>query len=391
MKKFMMSLVIASIATVSFAQETVSEVVVPTVKNSVATNSFGSNWFVGLNGGMSFYQGVHTNGESPFKHEKLAVSAFVGKWHTPGFGWRVKMEGLQVKPYDGVYFDGKRGYGARDLYNFHFDAMFNLSNLICGYKEARVWNFIPYIGAGYATAESPYDDKMHGSLAVNYGIWNTFRLNKHLFINFEVSGAFLRSSFVSAPTKHSGYDNLWVAQLGLTYKFNKVGWEQTADVDAIMAMNGAALAELNAQLQAKEAENSQLKSQIASAKNALAQAQGRIKEMENAPKYVDVAQSVFFAINSSKIDSKKEVINLQSLADAATKAGAKLSIVGYADSATGSAEYNQKLSEKRANAVADKLVELGVSRDLLVVEGKGGVDAEKPARLNRRVIITIVK
>lgn len=391
MKKFMMSLVVASIAMVSYAQETVSEVVVPTVKNSVITNSFGSNWFVGANIGMSFYQGVHTNGESPFSHNKLAGSIFVGKWHTPGFGWRIKAEGLQAKPYDGVYFDGERGYGVRDLYNFHFDAMFNVSNLIWGYREDRIWNFIPYVGAGYATADSPYSDKMSGSLAVNYGIWNTFRINKHLAVNLEVSGVLMRNSFISAPTSHNGYDNMWVAQVGLTYKFNKVGWEQTPDVDAIMAMNAAALAELNAQLQAKESENSQLKSQIASAKNALAQAQGKINELENAPKYVDVAQSVFFAFNSSKIESKKEIINLQSLADAANKAGLKLSVVGYADSATGSAEYNQKLSERRANAVAEKLVELGVAKDRLIVEGKGGVEAEKPARLNRRVIISIVQ
>ncbi|MBR7134775.1 MAG: OmpA family protein [Bacteroidaceae bacterium] len=389
MKKFMMSLVVASIAMVSYAQETVSEVVVPTVKNSVATNSFGSNWFVGVNGGVSFYQGVHTNGETPFDHMKPALSVYVGKWHTPGFGWRVKMEGLQVKPYDGVYFDGQTGFGVKDLYNFHFDAMFNLSNLIYGYREDRIWNFIPYVGTGYVTAKSPYSNKMSGSLAVNYGIWNTFRLNKHLAVNFEVSGTFMRSSFVSAPTLHNGYDNLWVAQVGLTYKFNKVGWEQTADVDAIMAMNGAALAELNAQLQAKEAENSQLKSQISSAKNALAQAQGRIKDMESNPQRVSVAQSVFFAINSSKIESKKEVLNLQALADAAKNSGAKLLVKGYADSATGSADYNQKLSEKRANAVADKLVELGVSRDQLDVKGMGGVETEKPARLNRRVIITL--
>ena len=382
MKKFMMSLVAASIAMVSFAQETVSEVVVPTVKNSVITNSFGSNWFVGVNGGVQVYQGVFTNGESPFDHMTPSVSVFVGKWHTPGFGWRVKADGYQVKAYE----DAKKC----DYYQFHFDAMFNLSNLIWGYREDRIWNFIPYLGTGYATTEG-YGDDWTGSISVNYGILNTFRVNKHWAVNFELSGAFLRHGFLGKPTDSNGYDNLWAAQIGLTYKFNKVGWEHTPDVDAIMAMNAAALAELNAQLQAKESENSQLKSQLASAKNALAQAQNRIKELENEPKYVDVAQSVFFAFNSSKIESKKEIINLKSLAEAANKAGVKLSVVGYADSATGSAEYNQKLSEARANAVAEKLVELGVSREQLIVEGKGGVEAEKPARLNRRVIISIVK
>ena len=120
-------------------------------------------------------------------------------------------------------------------------------------------------------------------------------------------------------------------------------------------------------------------------------AQDRIKQLEAEPKFVDVAQSVFFAFNSSKVASKKEIINLQSLANAAKNAGLKLSVVGYADSATGSASYNQKLSEARAKAVAAELVKLGVAESDLVVEGKGGVDAEKPARLNRRVIIEVAQ
>ena len=61
MKKFMISLALASFAMFSTAQETVSEVVVPTKAKSVVTNSFGSNWFVGVNGGVNFYNGVFMN------------------------------------------------------------------------------------------------------------------------------------------------------------------------------------------------------------------------------------------------------------------------------------------------------------------------------------------
>lgn len=384
MKKFMMSLAIASIATVSFAQETVSEVVVPTLEDRVITNSFGSNWFVGVNGGVQVFNGVFTNGESPFDHLTPAVSVFVGKWHTPGFGWRVAANGWSLKPYE----------ESDDLssFNFHFDALFNVSNMVCGYNESRIWNFIPYVGVGYGIIEYEGADDYSGTLTANYGILNTFRLSKHWALNLELSGAFARNGFGGyCHSLANGYDNIWAAQLGVTYKFNKVGWDNAPDMNAVMAMNAAALAELNAQLQAKESENAQLKSQLAAAKNALVKAQERISVLENAPKYLDASQSVFFAFNSSKIESKKEVINLQSLAEAAKKAGVKLSVVGYADSATGSAEYNQKLSEARANAVAEKLVEMGVSRDLLVVEGKGGVDVEKPARFNRRVIISVIK
>lgn len=383
MRKFMMLLAFAGFAMTSFAQEAVSEVVVPTKEKCVVTNTFGDNWFMGVNGGVNLFNGVRTLGESPFDHLAPSVSAFVGKWHTPGYGWRVVYNGWEIKPYENA--------DEATYMNFHFDAMFNLSNLICGYNESRIWNVIPYVGVGWAGAKVVEgDDDIHGSLSANYGILNTFRVSKHWAINLELNGAFFRNGF-GGLAGSTGHDMMWGAQLGVTYKFNRTDWEAAPDTDALLAMNAAALAELAAQLQAKESENAQLKQQLASAKNALVQAQNRIKELENEPKYVDVAQSVFFAFNSSKIESKKEIINLQALADAAKNAGVKLSVVGYADSATGSAAYNQKLSEARANAVADKLVELGVSREQLVVEGKGGVAVEKPARLNRRVIISIVK
>lgn len=382
MKKFLMSLAIASIAMVSFAQETVSEVVIPTKKNSVVTNSFGSNWFVGVNGGVQVFNGVVTKGESPFDHLTPAVSVFAGKWHTPGFGWRVAYNGWEIKPYEDA--------DEASFMNFHFDAMFNLSNLICGYNEKRIWNFIPYVGVGWAGIEGA-DDEYDGSITANYGILNTFRLSKHWAINLELGGLFARNGFGGIASARDGYDMIWNAQVGVTYKFNRVGWDNAPDVDALMAMNAAALAELGAQLQAKESENAQLKNQLAASKNALTQAQNKVKQLENEPKFMDAAQSVFFAFNSSKIESKKEIINLKSLAEAAKNAGVKLSVVGYADNATGSAAYNQKLSEARANAVAEKLVELGVSRDQLIVVGKGGVAEEKPARLNRRVIISVAK
>jgi outer membrane protein OmpA-like peptidoglycan-associated protein len=68
----------------------------------------------------------------------------------------------------------------------------------------------------------------------------------------------------------------------------------------------------------------------------------------------------------------------------------KLRIVGYADSATGNTKFNQELSMKRAQTIADALTELGVSKSNLVVEGKGGVATLDPASYNRRVIIEVM-
>ena len=268
--------------------------------------------------------------------------------------------------------------------------MFNLSNLFFGYNEKRVWNFIPYMGLGYAAnmdQDGANGNGKLGSLTANAGILNTFRIAKHWALNLEVSATAAKGGFCGVAPSRNGYDMIFAATAGVTYKFNKTGWENTPDVDAIMAANAAALAALNAQLQAKESENAQLKSQLAAAKAALAKCQNAPKDVE----LFDAAQSVFFAINSSKIDSKKEILNLKALANAAKEAGVKLTVTGYADSATGTAAYNQTLSEARAKAVAAKLVEMGVPESQLIVEGKGGVDAEKPIQLNRRVIIAPAK
>ena len=380
MKKFMISLAIASIAMVSsFAQETVND---PILKDRVVTNTFGSNWFLGINGGVNLYNGVYMNGEKAWDHVSPAVQVYFGKWHTPGFGWRVAYNGLCIKAYEDAV--------KKAFMNFHFDAMFNISNLIWGYNEERIWNFIPYVGGGYAArtqyGSSSFSD-MTGSIAVNAGIMNTFSIAKNWAINLELGTTFLRNGF-SGKAGSNGHDMVFTALAGITYKFNKTNWDKAVDVEAVKATNAAALAELNTQLQAKEAEAAGLKNQLTAAKQNLVSAQSALKAAESK-KLASVAQSVFFSFNSSKIASKKEIINLQSFADAAKNSGAKLVVTGYADSATGSVAYNEKLSLSRAQAVADKLIEMGVPQDKITVVPGGGVAAEKPANLNRRAIITI--
>ena len=67
-----------------------------------------------------------------------------------------------------------------------------------------------------------------------------------------------------------------------------------------------------------------------------------------------------------------------------------VNIVGYADKNTGTAAYNLKLSEKRANAVADALVNTyGISRDRLTIRFDGSdVQPYSTNDWNRIVIFT---
>ena len=62
---------------------------------------------------------------------------------------------------------------------------------------------------------------------------------------------------------------------------------------------------------------------------------------------------------------------------------------GYADSATGSAAVNQKISKARAEKVADELVKLGVAKENIVVKANGGVKDLTNASYNSRATVQV--
>jgi OmpA-OmpF porin, OOP family len=86
---------------------------------------------------------------------------------------------------------------------------------------------------------------------------------------------------------------------------------------------------------------------------------------------------VFFDWNSAVVGpSGSEVIKL---AAGAFRAGAPVTVqvTGFTDT-SGSADYNQRLSVRRANAVAAVLVQDGVPQNALVVTGRGQNDLRVP-------------
>lgn len=80
--------------------------------------------------------------------------------------------------------------------------------------------------------------------------------------------------------------------------------------------------------------------------------------------------AILFATGSDKIQAESNDI-IQQIYDALSQApDMKVKIVGHTDS-DGNAKDNQKLSEKRANAVKMKLASMGISSSRMQTEGKG--------------------
>lgn len=362
----------------SMAQETTAD---PVEKYSVATNSFWSNWFVQVGADWNAFYSNQEHGQglsrSPFKSFRATpgFSVAIGKWFTPGLGLRTKFSGVWGRT---VVDENKH---SNHIWTLNENVLFNLSNMLYGYNPNRVWNFVPFVGAGIN--RNCCADRYAMNLSA--GILNTFRVSKHVGIHFELGWNYAEEDFDAVKPDGKGgriwegKDNKLYAELGLTFNLGKASWDKTPDVDAIKALSQAQIDALNAQLNDANAENARLKNLLAQKKDATA----AVKE------YVGTPVSVFFNINKSVIASKKDLVNVKNMAEYAKENNANLLVTGYADSATGKPAYNQKLSEKRAETVANELVKMGVSRDQVTTEAKGGVKDLSPISYNRRATVQV--
>lgn len=357
-----------------------------TDKFKVETNRFWSNWFVSAGGGVNLYFGDHDKQVKFGKRLAPAVDVAIGKWFTPGIGVRFAYSGLSVKgaTQTGIHstgeeVPGKGGYGywltkqKFNFFNFHLDAMFNVSNLLFGYNPNRVYSLSPYVGLGVMkTNDTPKATEIAG----HFGLMNSFRLCDALDLNLDIRGTLVSDAFDGEAYGRGG-EGMISATVGLTYKFKKRGWDKAKTV---VRIDNRAINALRQQLSDAEAENERLKRALAEGNR------------EKAKEIVTKASAnlVTFPIGKATLSNEARA-NLGMMAEA-IKSGDKsviYTITGYADAGTGSKRLNERLSKRRAEAVFNCLVkEFGVSESQLRVDHKGGVDNmfyDDP-RLSRAVI-----
>ncbi|MBQ7634454.1 MAG: OmpA family protein [Bacteroidaceae bacterium] len=422
MKKSLLAIALAVFAFSASAQEA------PVSKYSVATNSFWANWFVqaGFSAHMTF-SSQEASDMDFFKIKErgqIGASLAVGKWFTPGIGLRTKAR---------VYRD--KAVFTEDIHpSFSYwqvteDVMFNLSNLLCGYNETRVWNFIPYVGIG-VNKMMTFGGKDY-DLVYNGGLLNTFRLSKRFSVFLDIyaqatEGSFDRENVFAARSfnprgvagdpgdvmaeladvhywgQYAKYESRhWDKQLGvdLGVQVNiskTTGWSKVPDVAALTAMYNEQLDAMRLALKNCEDENQRLLDLIAAQPTDNGQArvqtqtQTQIQYVDREkPVLVGSPASVFFNIGKSTIASRRDLVNVQDLATIAKEKGYTLLVTGYADSATGTEEINNRLAQERAEAVAAELQNMGVPASQIETVAKGGVDTLTPFEYNRRATVTI--
>ena len=385
MKKLLLTIAIVAISAGSvFAQENSAEKL---RWKGIMNNGFWANWEIGVAGGVNataWNELGGVNNQKQIGDLGWQVEGNLTKWFNPIVGARLQVAGGTLNASG----DAQKSTWVMP----HFDGLVNLSNWIGGYREDRVYYAKLFAGFGLNCVN--VDSETATGFAAAGGLINTFRVCKQLDINLELKGILTPGRDMPAEIASIGvgkYGQMYSATLGLAYRFNKRNWDKAysqEEVDGYLA----SIAALEAGLADAHRNAGKLAERLAAQKAATDQAlkdnEALRAELAKRKSSVVSSTALFFNLNSARLlDRTKSAMQILAETIAAAPKDQVFTLVGHADDETGSAEYNQKLSEKRAKAVYDYLVENGVNKDQLTWKGVGSSQNIFPINSTNRVVI----
>lgn len=356
-------------------------------KTYYTPGSWKNNWYIQLGAGIRspFVENSVVKGGDDSRHLTAIYNLGVGRWISPYLGFR----------FSGYYgsMHWNQGYTASArVANLNVDFMWDMLNSINGYKPGRVFSIVPYIGLGgtFVDHYSPVkgnmidrDGKVKSNewlLPVSAGLQLRFRLSDYVDFFAEARASFYGDNFNNfAAGRPIDIDLSAIG--GLAFHFTGSKFQSYNPCDYIDYINSA-----NAKI-------NDLRGALATTSAALAAAEAQlpcpeVTVAEVQTNNVTVLPTVRFKINSAYVSSE-EMVNVYNVAEF-MKANPETSIVvrGYADEGTGTAAYNMKLSERRAQAVADILTgDYGIDPARLVVEAAGSNTQVYPTNDWNRIVI----
>lgn len=362
MKKIAMFIAAAAIAVSASAQKT-------TLSGMKASD----NIYVGVNAGVT------TTGPSTVAKHTL-------EYFDPTFGVRV---GKNFSPIFGIMLNAQAEFDAHKsgkcpIANKTFvknvmvdlDATWNFMNIAAGYKgEPRNFEIIGVTGLGWAHGIPSNYDGVYAKGALDFAY--NFGANKEFQAYIEPAIIYGAQEHVNAWKFDARNASLQLSA-GVNYKFgNSNGTHNFAEEQL---RDQAEIDALNAQINALRGDVDKAKKEAAAANAKAADLQKKLSACEGRPvnvvesKAANLQPSVVFGQGKSVVENS-QMANVQMIANYMKKnPDAKIKISGYA-SPEGSAELNQKLSEKRAAAVKDVLVKkYKIAADRLETEGLGATD-----------------
>lgn len=345
MKKFVLFFA-AAVMAVSASAQTVTE-----------SKTF-DNFYIGINAGVA----TATKGEARLKHAMPNVGVRLGRYFTPVFGLAAETN-LYFK-----HFDGCTNNTVVNSMNTSLLGTVNLTNWFAGYKgEPRTFELSTLYGFGWGHGFGTPSaltkmDVLTSKLAFDFG----FNLGKSKAWQLYIEPAMVWA------LNGDGYQ-------GVAYNVNNSGLQLNAGlIYRFKNSNGThhfTLAQLRDQseIDALNAQINDLRDELSKKPKEVEVVKEVVKEAP-APQEVKVENLVFvtFAQGKSALtaDAKKALD--------AVKEGKHVQIVGTA-SPEGSKELNDRLSQARADSVAEYLKARGVNVDEATGKGVQGTTSNRLA------------
>ena len=355
-KLVILSLMLAAFATVATAQ----------TKSRYYAESSKDNYFISLGVGaqVCVKPNASDNGATP------VFNLSAGKLINPVWGVRGMVSGFNTKLYtyiDSEGYTGTEGHEVKQNYvTVRVDGMVNLSNAFAGYNPERKFEAYAFMGPAlqFAKAEIGGDNGMKALINGSVGLGAAYNLNSNWALNLEVRGEISESPFGDySSTIANGFVG---GTFGATYYFGGKKFVKVCNEALYLAANGD-IQKYKELLAAEQANLAAVKEELAKEK-----AKAPVEVVKEVEVAVAGPRAVFFTIGSAKIDAKG-MVNINLAADIMkANPDVKYVVNGYADKATGSAKTNQRISDKRAEAVYNALIKAGVSESQIEWKGLGG-------------------
>lgn len=323
-----------------------------TVKQSKITD----NVFIGLNGGGSWSL---LNRDAKFWNNVNPMATInIGRYITPSTGLQISFEG------------GAREGGKClvDHTNLTLDGLLNFSNLLGGYTgKPRPVEIVGVIGGGWFHTYGNVSNSasVKGAVEVNFNVGKKDAWQINLIPSY---------TYLPAKTIENSYAAL---SLGFTYKFkNSNGTHNFMLVDI---RNPKEIEALNDRINDLRQENQRLVKQNEEATSLIKDQMRVIEDLtkccnkaRETKQVVPLTNMVSFKIGKSNVD-EVQMANLAQIAKVLKEnSDLKIEIKGFADAKTGTKEFNQKLSEQRAENVKDTLVnKFGIESNRISTVGVG--------------------
>ncbi|MBO7227717.1 MAG: OmpA family protein [Bacteroidales bacterium] len=353
--------------------------------------SFWSNWSLGANGGMTL------------NLDRAGGEEIQPSW---GFGLFVSKELNHVWDLrlQGNLHNVKNGMGKSASMTVGFT--FSIIDAIKGYNPERAWKFYLLGSAGMGIDKSGVIVEDYGQVyyLAGAGLGLSYRFAERWTAALEAN-AYFPGDLGSPFDGFKGY--YAYTSLGLAYNFGVTATDKARiaqeamltqeNFDALTQERDQAKNELEVSKKSERAlqekvaalEKAQVNNEkLAKSEEELAKLRAQIDQIKKEQlTFYALPLSILYSVDEYRVPAT-EMKKMKAIARVMNdNPDYKFTIVGFADY-TGSADYNQKLSEKRAEEAKKVLVKkYGIAEDRLIIAGKGQGDSFGDVKLpiNRRV------